>query len=211
MVFGPSPWLKFRLSSSIVKCHFPSEVSPQLLPTSLLENFGGPTQDSTSLAGGTVLKLCNFRERSGWGHVPAAPHNISHELAVLIAGAVCGSLFWPMEAEELLVMKSFDSCSSLWLWFSHMRLQTSGAGISVNSFKFIPVPWAHPFTSARLPCMPRMTEGHHLHLITCRWLFFFFFKDSPTLVCYQCNNKDTLYISRTFPQRSFEYLKIVVL
>lgn len=71
----------------------------------LLENFSALTGDSTSLAEDTALKLCNFREWSGWGPVPAAPHSVSHVLAVLIAGAVCGSLFWPVKAELLALKK----------------------------------------------------------------------------------------------------------
>ena len=61
--------------------------------------------DGTSWAEGTVLKRCNLREWYGWGHVPAAPHNISHVLAVLTAGAVCGSLSWPTKVEELLALR----------------------------------------------------------------------------------------------------------
>jgi hypothetical protein len=124
------------------------------------------------VAGGTVLKPCDFRERPGWGHVQHTP-NIPPALAVLMA--VCGRLLWPNEGRRMAaVEKALTHRPPLAVVHSHVS-KTSVAGISVKSFKFSPAPLAHPFTSICLPCTANMAEGNGLYMITPQQLVFFFF------------------------------------
>lgn len=107
---------------------FPSSQSKATLPQNrvssadslVAEEFLSSTVDHTSLAGGTVLKLCNFREWSGWGHVPTAPHNSSQALAVWMAAADCGWQLRPMKEGGFLVEKPVTHQQPLAVVCSHV-------------------------------------------------------------------------------------------